>query len=239
MRLKRPIWVTLGGRRPVEATLGLSYMLLLLAIVFGWFMVTEQRELSPRVRAHVPASPLLALLVAPLLPGRDRGYGCFLLSVCVPAAAVAFGIGAPSGLGATIMDGFLPVFWLTLGYGCIYLSIGRALRHRLPNTIGGNHAARILLPMTVVAFILLPILVDVFLHGEPDDWHWGHAMNPFWTIAHFESGWRSAPKSVPIEFWGLVVIAVALQLQSCIHGVREVLAASATRRARQAPAPAP
>lgn len=227
------------GGGVAEAMLVLSFLLLLLGIGFGLFLVTEQRELSPRVRAHVPASWLAAFVAAPLLPGRDRGLLCFLVFLGLPVLGFAISWAAmPAGLGGW-WERFAGMFVMTAGYGCIYLGIGRAIRHRLPNTLGGNHAGRILVPMTVVAFILVPVLIDVFLHGAPEGWHWGHVMNPFWTISHFVGGYGSGPGSVPVPFLVLVAAVLLLQLPALLHGVHEVLVAAIQRRARAASTPQP
>ena len=240
------VWATLAfwrmGAAPVIAAL--CYGLLLLSLAFGLFFVTEQRELSPRVRAHVPATSLLALLTAPLLPGRDRGLLCFLLFVVINSVVAMLAVNAiGAGAWGGSWNSFRDIYCFTAGYGCIYLGIGRALRQRLPNTLGGNHAGRILLPMCVMAFMLVPVLIDVFVHGAPRQWHWGHVMNPFWTITHFErwtgSGAGPSPTGVPLVFLLMVVGMVLLQLPACLHGVREVLAASAARRQRQLPVVAP
>jgi hypothetical protein len=57
----------------------LTTILVVIGLVFGIFMVTEQRVLSPRLRAHVPRGTLAAVLATPFLPGRDRGTACLLL----------------------------------------------------------------------------------------------------------------------------------------------------------------
>jgi hypothetical protein len=59
--------VTQGTGMRREAVAVGALQLAVLAAVFLLFMVTELRELSPRVRAHVPRHPVLALMVAPLL----------------------------------------------------------------------------------------------------------------------------------------------------------------------------
>jgi hypothetical protein len=216
-----------------EVCLVLAVMLLFVGILFGVFMVTEQRELSQRVRAHVPKSAWRALLVAPLLPGRDRGTLCFvlfLLLLGVPAAVLAAML--PGGFGRTAVGAsFALMAAMAAAYALAYFSIARFVRSKLPPTIAGNNVARVLLPVILLAFIMVPILLDVFGRGSVR-WHWLHVMNPFWTIERF--AWRSW-RSGDTEVTGIVVAALVallvLQLPACWRGIAEVRAAAAARRA--------
>lgn len=216
-----------------EAAWGLLFFLVLLGITFGVFMVTEQDQLSPRVRAHVPKSALVALLAAPFLPGRDRGMACVGLYMLV-----LLGIGAlvqpPTVTGfAPYREGVLRMAAMTVVYGLVWLSIAKWLRARLPSTVQGNHIARFLLPAVFVVALLLPVLMDVFVRGGVDEWHVGHVLNPFWTIAVF--AWTNHhPAALPWLF-GVLALFTVLQVPACVRGVREVLAAQAARRAAAKP----
>jgi hypothetical protein len=210
----------------------------LLGIAFGVFMCTEQKALSPRVRAHVPRNGALALLAAPFLPGRDRGVVCLLLYLgCLAALGAAVWPVVTSSVvspGVRITDfrvGILRMSAFAGAYGVIYLTLGKWLRARLPASLLGNHLARFLLPLVLLAFLLVPMLVDVFARGSVGAWHPGHAMNPFWTIERF----TFRPERGPMLTILLAVASacVVLQLRGLVGGVREVLAAAARRR--QAP----
>lgn len=218
----------------VECAFAIFVFLLLLGAAFGVFMVTEQRELSPRLRAHAPRHPVLAVLAAPFLPGRDRGVGAFLLygAIVGSIAAYAWWWSTSTGVRLPRFVARLPAF--VLAYSLGWLTIARALRSRLPASQAGTNAARFLFPILFVAVLLAPVLFDVLVFGEVDDWHPGHVLNPFWTIDRFSSSSR-IDDARP---WVIAALASlsALQLPACFRGVREVLVASAARRAPRAPA---
>ncbi len=222
-----------------EVLPGIVFLGVLLGIVFGIFLWTEQKELSPRVRAHVPRSRLLALLAAPLLPGRDRGAVCLLVYFALLAGvgatiwpATSSAMVAPGVRITDIALGVLRMTAFAAAYGVIYLSLGKWLRGRLPASLAGNHLARFLLPLVLLAFVLVPLLVDVFVRGHVDNWHPGHAMNPFWTIEQFAfHPWRGSMLAAVL---GCAGVCLLLQWRSLFGGVQEVLAASAVRRQQPA-----
>lgn len=226
------LFTFVGSTARAEAQGAMLFMLTLLGTVFGIFMTTEQRELSPRVRAHVPRGRLAALCAAPFLPGRDRGMACLLLYLGVILTLVWTQGPTGSGWSGRMFDGVRRLSTYTAAYAVVYLAIARWLRSKLPQGVGGNHVARALLPLLLVALIVVPLLVDVFVQGEVDGWHFGHVMNPFWTISEFafrDGHWRITPV---LASAGAVV--AALQLPAIVRGVREVLAAAAARRAAKA-----
>lgn len=208
----------------------LQFFLVLVGAAFGVFFVTEQRELSPRVRAHVPRSPVLALLLAPMLPGRDRGFLCALLFLLLLGAVAAPLWAVPST--RSWRPDFLRLGGMVAAYTVIYLTFGRLLRGRLPATVLGNHAARVALPLLLFVACVLPLLFDLLVLGGVVRWHPGHALNPFFTIGEF--AWRDSGD----EVLGLLAASagglVLLQVRTLWGGVREVLAASAAARAREA-----
>ncbi|MBL9077741.1 MAG: hypothetical protein JNL08_09565 [Planctomycetes bacterium] len=215
---------------------GIVFAATLVGTLFGAFFWTEQKALSPRVRAHVPQQPLLALLAAPFLPGRDRGALCLLLYfalLAVPAAlcwpvpgAHTF---APGIMVADERLGLLRMAAMTAAYAVIYLSIAKGLRSTMPAAVTGNHLARFVLPVVLLLFVLAPVLIDVLTRGGVRSWHIGHVMNPFWTIERF--AWRPERGPVVGGLVGVAGLCVLLQVRSMLHGLREVQAASAQRRA--------
>jgi len=219
-----------------EIGFSLVIFLLLLGTAFGLFMVTEQRELSPRVRAHVPKNPLLALLAAPLLPGRDRGMAgvlAFFAVLAVVHELMVLGSGLPAG--GTMSRVAQVSVWIAV-YALLWLSIAKALRSRLPATVAGNYAARILLPILFLVVLLGPVLLDVFVQGRVDEWHVGHVLNPFWTTSEFV--WSGRPVGPQPMLLTAGIALVLLQIPACLRGFREVLAAVAQRRGAAVP-PAP
>lgn len=218
-----------------EAFVILTICMLFAALAFGVFMVTEQRVFSPRVRNHVPKAAGLSLLAAPFLPGRDRGMMCFtafvgmLLVVAVVFWPTSSGPFSPAREGSRLG-------LMVMAYGLVYLSIGRWLRGLLPDTVQASQAGRVVLPVVLVVFCLLPVLVDGLTRARGvDDWHIGHIMNPFWTISHYMgSRWDGALPFVV----GALIVAGVLQLPVCLRGIREVSRAAAARRARTTAEPA-
>ncbi|MFK7740250.1 MAG: hypothetical protein AB8H80_07995 [Planctomycetota bacterium] len=209
--------------------------LVVLGLVFGVFMVTEQQKLSPRVHAHAPASPLRATLMAPLYPGRDRGMLCLVVFLAMLALIALIFWPSSLGSGFRVSRFAVRVALMTTAYALIYLGLGRWLRHRLPETAAGSSAARILIPSLLFLFILVPCLVDALALGGVRGWHIGHAMNPFWTVSYFvESRWDSA--------FGIClgVLGVAFLLQAPVmrRGIAEMRAAARARSERDSGAPA-
>ena len=213
----------------------LCFLALLFGIVFGVFMVTEQRDLSPRVRAHVPRSGLLATLGAPFLPGRDRGLLCFAIYLLLLGAAAALWWPPSRGGLFDMSTGLWRVGTMTAGYACFYLWLGHLLRGRLPTTVQGNQLARFLLPLTLLAFVLVPILIDVFVRGSSGNWHPGHLLNPFWTIAEFDR--RDGGMPIQLFCNAVIVGFLMLSLPIALRGVREVGQAAARRRELPPPPP--
>jgi len=212
-----------------------TFFLCLLGAVFGVFMTTEQRALSPRVFAHVPRSPLLAAIAAPLLPGRDRGMSCLILYFALVGllALCWWPPAPPAPSGWTYREDMFRLLLFTGAYALVYLGLAKALRSRLPASVMGNHVARFLVVIMLFAFCLLPVLIDAFTRGRVD-WHWGHAMNPFWTIERHAFRTRDqSPNAVPIALTALCA-AAALQLPAMLRGFAEVLGASSARQRRQA-----
>jgi len=213
----------------------LGSLLLVHGIVFGLFFATEQHELSPRLRAHAPKNPLLALLAAPFLPGRDRGLLWQSLYLLLLTGVLAV-LWPRTGRARSGFEEMWPVGTLLLGYGLLWNFFGHLVRGRLGPAVAANNAARVLLPILFLAACLLPALVDVFVHGEIGGWHVGYVLNPFATVQHFaRTENRDAGLATMLALLGG---ALLLQLPFWWRGVREVLAASAARRATDAASPA-
>jgi hypothetical protein len=208
----------------------LTYVLLLVGMVFGLMMVTEQAELSPRLRAHAPRTRLGGLFAAPFLPGRDRGMSCVALFVAVLAGFAALVWPATSSYDTSLA---LHLGVLTLAYAAAWLALGRWLRGFLPAGLQGNHVARFVVPALFFVGMLLPTLFDVFARGRVDQWHVGHVLNPFWTISEVCLGhqlWEPARTTALLVIGGVAL----LQLPVFARGVREVWAAGSSRPPRHA-----
>ncbi len=216
-----------------EFTAALTMVLLVTGIVFAVFMVTEQGELSPRMRAHVPTRAGLALLAAPFLPGRDRGLLCFL-GYLVWLAGLAWFCWSGTTRRQWIAE-MMGIAALTAVYAIGWLAFGRWLRGRLPAGLQGNHLGRFLLPMSFLLVLLLPVLVDLFLRGEVHNWHYGHVLNPFWTIEQVDrmNTWQEAWLPAAI----VTGVLLLLHARVLVGAVREVVAAGAALAQRRRSAP--
>jgi len=227
-------WVVLfvDARSVPEVNAVMLFVLLLIGTTFGVFMVTEQKELSPRVQAHVPMRGSAALLAAVFLPGRQRGMLCFVvyLAVLGGCAAICWPMLHGPGITARFADEIRRISLFTAGYAVIYLSIGTWVRARLPKSVSGNHLARFAVPIAVLLFCMVPALIDVFVRGAVQHWHFGHIMNPFWTMGRYAD--RERGDEIVVYLLVFAGALLLVQLPSLIGGVREVLGASARRRDR-------
>lgn len=208
------------------ATVAFLFGLLIAGIVFGLFMVTEQAHMSPRVRSHAQRRGSWA---APLLPGRDRGMLCFAVYVLL-LYAIGLTCWFTAGFGRGRDE--LHMGLMATAYGFVYLGIGRWIRHRLPDTTQANSVGRLLVPVVLFLFIVVPVLVDVLLPGRSRGWHVGHIMNPFWTIEHFyRMRWSDAAPVVIV----MLIATVVMQVPTMLRGVAELRALRAQSRRSAAP----
>ncbi len=208
-----------------------TFLLALLGILFGIFMVSEQQKLSPRVRAHVPRNGTLAALSVIFLPGRDRGMACWIAYyVLLGLLALLLWPAAGSGF-LNMREQLARVSLLTMAYAAIFLTLGKWLRGRLPEAVAFNHGARFLMPLLVVVGCLLPLLFDVLVIGGVDNWHFGHLLNPFWTI---ERAARDSGEAIRAFVWTLGAGCLLVQVPAMLSGWREVAAAAAVRRTKAA-----
>lgn len=222
-------WVGMALPAPSGRVLpGLVVVFSLVGAFFGLFMVTEQKLMSVRVRAHVPKQPLLGVLVSPFLPGRDRGAQCTLLYYGLLLAMLFWWqpIAGPS------VSSWEIVMWrtalLSLAYAVLYLGIARCLRHLMPVAVLGNHLARFATPMVLLAGCILPFIFDVTALDRHRAWHPGHLLNPFYTIgASFADKHDVRTYELPLAIGAMAAVVLLL---SAVRGWREVLEASAARR---------
>lgn len=215
----------------------LTFVLLIAGIIFGAFMITEQKRMSPRVWAHVPARRGFARLVTPLLPGRDRGLLCFMIySGVLLVLGVSFWPTIGSGIMGRIPGEIAKTALMTLTYAMVYLGLGRWVRDRLPDTLQGNHAGRFMLPVLLFLFCVVPFLVDFLTRGHTHSWHIGHVMNPFWTIEEWsDRNWWG--RAQPVMWIALLAIS-CMQIPVLVRGFAEVRKAALARRERTARAAA-
>lgn len=214
-----------------EVALGMAF-----ATFFFWlFAVTEEERLSPRVHAHVPRSGVLALLLAPLLPGGGRG----LLFVLLLAGVTLLGADRlpwwVDGRGPST-EAFeqAAAAW---AYVVFYAGLGRLFRGRMPAGTRGSVMARFALPIAILLLALLPSVVDLVASGRTGGWNALYATNPFATLfairaAHLGIPGYEVHPGAAYAPWILAALGLALNVPALVRGVVEVLAASKARRAR-------
>jgi hypothetical protein len=195
--------------------------------LFPFFAATEARALSPRVRRHVPRNPLLAMLVAPLLPGCGRGL-VFTLGLAGLVLGGAWLL--PSLYDAPAGDSWawtsLIAAWL---YVIFFSAVGCRVRSALSDAESRNWWARATVPIMLLAGTLLPLLASVVAgRSVMRSWSPLHLLNPFYTLD------RLRRDEAEIMGWlvGFTLLAVVLNLVVMVRGIQEVAAASKNRRAR-------
>ena len=212
-----------GGTRVVGRAAGaLLAVGALVSAPFWIFAVTEEETLSPRVRTLVPRRRLFALLSVPFLPGGGRGLLFTLL-----LAGIAFGAtyAIPALVSGDVPNGdtveLVAKAWC---YVLIYASLAKLLRNLMP---AGGRASGVLragFPVVVAFIAILPAVFRLLAGGHGEMPLLG--LNPFAAL----SGRGGAADWVLI---GAPVLLVG-HVGSMVAGVREVLQASAGRRARAA-----
>lgn len=210
-----------------QAASGIAVFLVVATGALGLFSITEPRALSPRQQKHAPHRPLLAVLAAPFLPGRDRG-------MVFVAAVLALVVGGTLLVTEwpvwTIVGGRDPsrgvrlLLGLLSAYVVIYLSMVKTLRGLLPETARSSYQSRAWLPLLLLLCCGVPLMLDALLQGSFDDWHAGHALNPFLTVPHAT---RRDASEIVVGLWAFAGGLLLLQLPGLVRGVREVVHAHA------------
>ena len=239
-------WTAIGARSGAPSDF-LSAIGIGLAFAFVLpcaFFASEPEKLGRRVLRHVPKNPLLALLVAPLLPGGGRGMlftvllGALIVGGLVTIQAVygtvSLGtmIGGPGGITpwrparTWTTDGFVSML-LAGAFSLFYVGIPTGLLSRIATTARLRAGLRAFVPLLAFVMILLPSLVLFFQRG-PRESIFHHWLNPFWMI---DRCWSRETGSGMLLAIGLGAAALLVNFPRMTRGVGEVLGASATRRA--------
>jgi len=201
-----------------------------LTFFFWMFAASEEENLSPRVRTLVPKRPLLAVAATPFLPGGGRGV---LFTLLLAGTAAALGSGVVAAGGRPAEPRIVRVAFLAWAYALFFAGAARLLRSILPAGPRGTWLCRGLVPAALGTGCLLPIVVDVLVHGRVGAWDSGHLFNPFWTadrVAHL----REAPIGILATVGLLAGVVLLLNARALARGVREVLWAARTRTERKA-----
>ncbi len=199
--------------------------------LFPFFAATEAPRLTPRVANSVPRNPLLAFLVAPLLPGAGRGMVFTLLLTTLALTALYvlpnWWDGDPATAEAWRVT---TATWL---YVIIFAGVAGFVRNLLGPQPNRNWFARGVLPAMLFLGVILPLIFSaVGGRGPVRSWSVLYIFNPFYTLSRVVR-WRMEGE-IMVWLWGLAVLAVLLNVVPMVRGVLEVLAAAKARRGRAA-----
>lgn len=224
---------------PEIITVGIA-TLLFVSVAAMLFFVTERETLGRRITNHVPANPLVALLVTPFLPGGGRGMILLLLTglVGLVAAPVFFALGPPVG-GSLSDEGGIALVIAFL-YTLVYLGLPSGALSRATSDPRGVVLVRAAIPLLVLVAAFLPTILGFFV-GDRDLMALKHPGQPLWLMDRVWNGGVSHEEGTVLDL--LVALGIGtliLNLPRMVRGVNEVLAASARRRemlarARSAP----
>ena len=215
-----------------EALVMIALTMLSISAVFFIFAATEEAQLSPRVRALVPADPRRALALAPLLPGHGRGifYALIVVALLLALFPLARSIGISSGI-RNLYDRNMAAGTLLALYALFYASIAASIRRRLPEGSSRNWLARLLVLIVFVLGCAVPVLIQAL--AQIRGWTPLQILNPFWTIDEADSQSSAFPTLVAIT-----TLALLFQIGPMVKGMLEVAAASRRRREPLAAEPA-
>lgn len=202
------------------------------------FFITEPEALGRRVRQHVSARRVLAFLSIPFLPGGGRGLLLTLLlwgAYWLVAPWTYFRHGGR--MGTVEVDEYLGILAFAL-YLFLFLGIPSAGMARRSHRLRSRNIARAMVPLLAVFAFVLPTLL-LFFGGErsvailqhPGDLPW-----VAWTFSEPKHTWPPWLGGWGLALAGLALLVLAWNLPRMWRGAREVMAASAERRARESPA---
>lgn len=221
-------WMSWGHSAP-DFAWGLQVAALFPLAVAWLFFLTEPEPLGRHVRLHVSRNPLLAALSAPFLPGGGRGALLMLLHMLLAAfgalACMAFGPVDPVRRSAAFF-GLLGVY----AYAWIYMGIPAGAASYFVRSLRGRVVTRMGIVFLLPVVMLGPLLVGLVLgiSGLSDPLH---PFNPATALGALMDS-REMTKLVELALAALTLLSLALNAPRMIQGVREVLAASAERRAK-------
>lgn len=207
-----------------EVAIGIGFGSCVVGVFFWLFAVTEDERLSPRVRTRVPRRAWLAVLSIPFLPGASRG---FLFALILAGLAAGGSLLLPELFGNRSIHGYvsrqIAAAWL---YVVIYAGLGRIVRSLLPAGRRGTWLARLVVPGSILAICIVPLLLSVLFSGRIMDWSLFYIGNPVFAITRDPSDLKAI---VAMLAFGASFIAVA-NVGAVVAGAREVMECSAERR---------
>jgi len=199
-----------------------------LTLPFWLWAVCEHDRLSPRVRTRVPRRRLQAWIAAPFLPGGQRGLTFVLL-----LAATALGSLVLVRLAIVTVP--RPAAYRAIAIWCYVVAFavaGRLVRRRLPRGAAYSFTALVAVVLLYALGSILPLVWVLAVEGEVGpDWRWPNLASPSMTLHAL--GELSEPR-ILTALAAITAVCVLLGLRDVVRGFREVLDASAERRARDA-----
>jgi len=192
------------------------------------FFASEEERLGRRVALSVPKNPVLALLVAPLLPGGGRAWA-LLLAGSAGVVAAAWGIRVWAATGDPFPTRGEQALLLGLMYGIFYVGLPSGVLSLWSKHLRVRVMARLAVPLLALLTLLGPAIVGLF-SGNHDLMDLEHVLNPAYQIERLLDG-----EDVGSTLWFMATLAgavILLNTPRTFVAFREVLAASARRRAR-------
>lgn len=199
----------------------------LLLVPFWLWAVTEPAPLSPRVRAHAPRSPLLAVLATPALPGGGRGL---MFTALLAMSAVVVGTVLAEVFGTGLAADQRRALHAAWAYVVLFASLAHLIRVAWPRLSCG--VVRLVAIAAIVVVPLVPRAVRLFGDARPSDpWRATDVLDPFATLRHVQVSSSDGIVSALVAAAGLAFVLHAVSIG---RGLLEVLRASAERRRRAA-----
>jgi hypothetical protein len=202
-----------------------SNLALLLAPIWAW-AVCEDYRMSPRVAAHVPRSPVRAVLIAPVLPGAPRGVllSMLLMLLAIGGAELLAWLDT-SRSGIQRADRGMYAAW---SYVLFLGAVGAAFRRTQPPGAKGSKRCFAFLLGFVALGSVLPWAVALLAGMTLDQrWKYTNILNPVHTVSQAEINTRAFHAALALGVLGLVGSAVLAYV-----GLRDVSRASRVRRER-------
>lgn len=229
-----PLWAAPASIRG-PALVIVAALALLVFLPFALFAASESPALSPRVRAHVPRSRVLALLLAPFYPGAARG---FLYAVLVYAllAVAAIGLGEvywPTSAARPSFEQTRTVALAVLGHAIFFTGALAFARARLPPGASWSWIARGAFPLAAVTLWFGTFVLATLLYDRDQRLSSAlHVLNPIATIGFLGGSEEvlaehSAALIRVLVLGGAMLALMAFDVRAAL---RELLDASRRRR---------
>lgn len=231
-----------GAGLPREVVYGLAVASLFFLATFCIFFALEPDRLGRRVEPAIPQSKLLAVAVAPWMPGGSRGLvfagvhvaGLMLGMLIVAALAPPFrSMGLTTSSSASMNQGGWGVL-VAAAYCALYVVVPAVLLRKLQGTAGRRNVARLIALCFPMILMFVPTIFGLFIN-DYDMQEFRHMGNPAWVIEESWDGDGFRPASAVLMLVATVTLFGALSLGRIAGSFGEVLSASRANAARPKP----